>query len=119
MRIKLPSLYLTLEAGQPVTIAGAIDTDIRVLEGRVWLTEEGVAQDQFLFPGTAYRLHTAGRVVLDSDEPSRIELQAPVSVQTGSGGLGNLLAEGARAFKRLLRAPAGGQATTRGYQVSH
>lgn len=84
MRIKLPSLYLTLDAGQPVTIASAAETQIRVLEGRVWLTEEGLSEDIFLFPGAQYRLRTTGRVVLDCDSPSRLEIQAPVAVHTDS-----------------------------------
>lgn len=87
MRIELPSLYLTLQAGEPVTIAGATGTSIRVLEGRVWLTEEGVSDDTFIFAGGDYRLRSRGRVVLDCDAPTRIVVEAPVSVRSSSNGL--------------------------------
>jgi hypothetical protein len=120
MQINLPSLYLTLQAAQPVTIAGAIDTEIRVLEGRIWLTEEGVAEDTFLFPGASYKLRTSGRVVLDCDSASRIVVHAPVSVRTAGHRLGELVALGRAVFRRLGEAVSGnrGSSIPREYQGS-
>ncbi len=107
MRIDLTSLYLALEARQPVTIAGAAGTVVRVLEGRVWLTEEGVSEDVFLFPGAEYRLQSLGRVVLDSDGVSRVEVATPVSVRSGSPTLGEFLSRGATWIRQHVRPKAG------------
>ncbi|MGA2549348.1 MAG: DUF2917 domain-containing protein [Burkholderiaceae bacterium] len=82
MKINLPSLYLTLRASEPVTIVNAENTVIRVIEGRVWITEEGVTDDSFLFAGSQYQVRTGGRVVLDSDSLSRIEVLESVAVRT-------------------------------------
>ena len=45
---------------------------------RVWLTEEGVAEDVFLQPGDSYRIRSAGRVVLSvwSGDAVRLRLAA-------------------------------------------
>jgi len=107
VRIDLTSLYLALEARQPVTIAGAAGTVVRVLEGRVWLTEEGVSEDLFLFPGSEYRLQSFGRVVLDSDGVSRVEVATPVSVRSGPPTLGEFLSRGASWIRQHVRPVAG------------
>jgi len=48
---------------------------------RVWLTEEGMAEDVFLQPGDSYRIRGAGRVVLTlwSGGGARLRLAASTS----------------------------------------
>lgn len=82
MHLDLTSLHVTLEASRPLTIANGAGTQIQILEGRVWLTEEGVPEDVFLSPGAEYILHRNGRAVLECDNQSHVVLTAAVSVRT-------------------------------------
>lgn len=78
MHIELPSLFLTVE--HPLGIAGGVGARIRVIEGRIWLTEEDCLEDVFLGAGESYTLKNPGRVVIDSDDAARVLVEAPVSV---------------------------------------
>jgi|GEM_PF-957923 len=82
MRLDLTSLHVALEASRPLTIANGAGTQIQILEGRVWLTEEGVPEDVFLSPGAQYILHRNGRAVLECDNQSHVILTAAVSVRS-------------------------------------
>jgi hypothetical protein len=86
MNARLPSLHITLAASEPLSIEDAQTTQVRVLEGLVWITEEGSIDDYFVRAGETFVLKQRGKAVLLSDQPSRLELisQSPVSVHTGS-----------------------------------
>ena len=88
MRFDLPALYLTLTPGSPLTISEGVGTEIRVLSGRVWLTEENVADDIFLWAGASYALRCSGRAVIEAEQPDdipvRIVVASPVSVRSRS-----------------------------------
>jgi hypothetical protein len=78
MHIELPSLSLTVD--RPLAIAGGLGARIRVLDGRIWLTEEDCLEDVFLGAGSSYVLKNPGRVVIESDREARIVLDASVSI---------------------------------------
>jgi hypothetical protein len=54
-------------------VASRGDT-IRILRGRVWLTEEGLPGDVFLASGEQTRLSGSGLAVIEALGPARIEL---------------------------------------------
>jgi hypothetical protein len=58
------TLTLHRAAGQLLQLDGTLLAAAPQRPVRVWLTEEGMAQDVFLQPGDAYRIRGAGRVVL-------------------------------------------------------
>ena len=105
MRFDLTSLHVALEASRPLTIANGAGTQIKILEGRVWLTEEGVSEDVFLLPGADYILHRNGRAVLDCDSPSRVVLTAVVSVRsrTWFANLTDVVQDGIGRLRRHIR----------------
>ncbi len=70
MHFKLENTPLKLDSGALVAISDGHGQALRVLEGRVWLTQEGLLDDVFLDAGTSYRLAGYGRAVVTAEGPS-------------------------------------------------
>lgn len=88
---------LDLPAGTLVPFPSAPGERVRVLYGRVWLTEEGDLRDAFLASGEEVALGGRGLAVIEALTPARIQLLESVSVW-------DTLHEGARRAVRLLSA---------------
>lgn len=68
---------LSLVPGQAVSGIAARAETLRVLQGRVWLTVEGVAHDYWLCAGDTFTAQPGCLVVVEADRAdSRIELIA-------------------------------------------
>ena len=65
---------LDLPGGSLVPFVSVPGERVRILYGRVWLTEEGRAQDAFLASGEEVRLGTSGLVVIEALGPARVQL---------------------------------------------
>ena len=65
---------LDLPSGSLVPFASIQGERVRVLYGRVWLTEEGDARDAFLGSGEEVSLAGRGVAVIEALGPARIEL---------------------------------------------
>lgn len=77
---------------------------VRVLYGRVWLTEEGGRRDAFLASGEEVRLDRPGLAVVEALGPARIELIEPLA---GPSPLRQAAEQASRWVAGLLRpAPA-------------
>lgn len=65
-----------LHAGQVITLPNSRDHWLLVLQGRVWLTQRGDADDHFLQAGQRLLLGNHGDVVIEADggEPARCSL---------------------------------------------
>jgi Protein of unknown function (DUF2917) len=51
---------------------------IKVLTGRVWITEDGSSADSFLGPGRTYRVGGDGLVLVEVEQPdAEIAVHAP------------------------------------------
>lgn len=74
MEIQLSTLPLRLPQGATIRLEAARGVVVRVRSGRLWLTEQGLPEDLFVGPGEAVRLRGNGRVVVQADESSCIEL---------------------------------------------
>lgn len=59
---------------QMLLIKNEAQTKVKVLYGGVWLTEEGLSQDQIVGAGETAVVHSRGRVLLEALQPSRLEL---------------------------------------------
>lgn len=79
-----------LHAGQVITLPNSCDHWLMVLQGRVWLTQSGDADDHFLQAGQRLLLGNHDHVVIEADggEPARYCLQHawPVSPVEPAGG---------------------------------
>ena len=102
MRVDLTSLQVALEPSKPLCIADGAGTRIHILEGLVWLTEEGIPEDLFLVAGAQYILQKNGRAVLDTDVKSRLVMTAAVSVRTRRPAQTGAWARAKKALVRVL-----------------
>jgi hypothetical protein len=87
MNMHLPTIQLALEPRAPLSIHEGRDTRLSVLEGVVWITEEGRFEDFFVHAGEHIELQGGGRAVLLAEESARVEVEpvVPVSIHAGSG----------------------------------
>jgi hypothetical protein len=68
---------LALDHRQLLVLAKQPGTRIKVLSGRVWLTEEGLPGDQFASAGEELRVAGHGRVVVEGLGCARVRLVEP------------------------------------------
>lgn len=72
----------TLPDGQVLTLPKAAGRHLRVVSGRLWLTQSGDGTDHFLAPGQSHVLGL-GRAVLEADRgPVRYTLTAQAQPRT-------------------------------------
>lgn len=68
-------MVLNLESNGTLRMAGARGTTVRVLDGRVWITEAGRAVDAFLARGARYSVAGDGVVVIGAEARARLDLR--------------------------------------------
>jgi hypothetical protein len=68
---------LPLEQDSVCRLADARGWVLTGLEGIVWVTASGVAEDIFLTPGDCYRIPNAGLVLLESIAAGVVRLAPP------------------------------------------
>ena len=73
---------LDLPGGTLLPLSSARGERVRVLSGRVWLTEEGDLRDAFLTSGEEATLGGHGLAVIEALTPVRVQLLAPQSLWT-------------------------------------
>jgi hypothetical protein len=88
---------LDLPGGTLIPFASVPGERVRVVFGRVWLTEEGCLRDAFLGTGEEVSLDSRGLAVIETLGAARIQLVEPV-------GMSNTLLAAARRLTRWLSA---------------
>ena len=68
-------MVLNLETNGTLRLAGARDTLVEVLDGRVWITEAGRGGDVFAGRGTRYRVAGDGVVLVGAEQRARLALR--------------------------------------------
>lgn len=68
-------MVLNLAPNGTLRMAGARGTLVRVLDGRVWITEAGRAVDAFLARGARYSVAGDGVVVIGAEARTRLDLR--------------------------------------------
>jgi hypothetical protein len=92
MRQKLSTFKtLDLPGGALLPFASVPGERVRVVSGRVWLTEEGSLRDAFLATGEEVSLDTRGLAVIETLSPARIQLLVSVSMSNTARGLARRL----------------------------
>jgi hypothetical protein len=79
-----PTVFKTLDlpAGALMPFASVPGERVRILCGRVWLTEEGSPHDVFLGSGEEMALGTLGLAVVEALAPARIQLLQPAEMSS-------------------------------------
>jgi hypothetical protein len=70
---------LDLPGGGMVPFPAVPGEQVRILYGRIWLTEEGGGGDAFLASGEEIRLGKHGLAVIEALGPARVQLIEPVN----------------------------------------
>ena len=65
---------LDLPGGSLVPFTSSPGERVRIVHGRVWLTEEGIVRDAFLASGDEVALDSRGLAVVEALGPARIQL---------------------------------------------
>ena len=88
-----PSVFKTLDlpGGALLPFASVPGERVRVVYGRVWLTEEGSLRDSFLATGEEVSLDTRGLAVIETLGVARIQLVEPVSMSNTARSLARRL----------------------------
>lgn len=66
--------HVDLREGQAWSARTPEGSRLRLLWGRVWLTQEGDARDRILAPGEVFRPDRAGRVAVQAFRDARLVL---------------------------------------------
>jgi len=69
-------MVLNLESNGTLRMAGARGTTVKVLDGRVWITEAGRRVDAFLARGARYSVGGNGVVVIGAEARTRLDLRS-------------------------------------------
>ena len=89
MRFTINHLPINLAPGVPLAITDSKGTSMRVLRGRVWVTQENLPDDIFLDEGAVHTLSAAGRTVITAEGPAcaaaSVVFDAPLSVRSRGG----------------------------------
>jgi hypothetical protein len=84
-------MVLQLAFNDLLRLTGARGAAIEVLDGSVWITENGASGDQFLSAGRRYRVRGAGLVVVGAEgrgAPARVEVRTASRWRLGWPGCG-------------------------------
>ena len=100
-----PPVVLQLQKGQLIRCDQATRaTLVRVVCGRVWVTQAGDRQDHFLSPGASLRVPARTLALLGAETDAQVAFSTPAS--RAAALLGRLLAPLAHLWRRPGRRPA-------------
>ena len=82
MNFTINRMPIDLPAGTPLNVGGADGTTVRVLRGRVWVTQAGSVDDLFLDAGSGHTFRNDGQVLISAEgaPTATIVFDAPLSV---------------------------------------
>ena len=86
MHFNLDHAPVSLAKGALLNISDSSGRSLRVLEGRVWITEQGSLDDIFLDPGDSYRFDGSGAAVVTAeggrDATATVLFDVPLTIQS-------------------------------------
>jgi hypothetical protein len=72
MKVDRERAIMDLERLQIIRMRGARGVRLSCDRGNLWITQEGVARDDFLVPGVSQVIETDGTVVIEAMTPSSL-----------------------------------------------
>lgn len=67
---------LTMPKGSAIRLKDAQGLGLAIVGGMVWITEEGMLEDNFLSSGAAYAVAGRGVVIISAESDARLNIQA-------------------------------------------
>ena len=90
MQFNLDHAPLSISKGALLNISDSSGRTLRVLEGRIWITEQGSLDDVFLDSGESYRFDGSGTAVVTAegtgDAKATVLFDVPLTVQSRRPG---------------------------------
>jgi len=84
MKFSMKKMPINLSAQTPLQVDEAAGCTVRVVAGRVWITQEGSVDDVFLDAGSGHTFRTDGKVVISAEgarhASATVLFDAPLSV---------------------------------------
>lgn len=88
MRFTMDQMPISLAPGIPLAIADSKGASLRVVRGRIWVTQEDVPDDIFLDEGEVHTLSAGGRTVITAEgrpcASASVVFDTPLSVRSRS-----------------------------------
>jgi hypothetical protein len=82
MRVSWIQQVFAMPSGSAIRLTSAKSAILRVQEGLVWITEEGVKDDFFLNAGESYVVLGEGLVIVSAEKEARIVFNESASAAT-------------------------------------
>jgi Protein of unknown function (DUF2917) len=76
MRVDIERATMDFERMQIIRLRGARGVRLACRKGSFWITQEGVARDDFLVPGVSQEIETDGIVVIEAMLPSSLTIDS-------------------------------------------
>lgn len=76
MNIKATTAQLALRRGRALTLDHARGALVRVLAGRLWITQERDREDHFVESGASFRIDRDGSTVVEAFRDTRFVVEA-------------------------------------------
>ncbi len=84
MKFTMKRMPIELDADEPLRLDEAAGATLRVLRGRIWITQEGSPDDVFLDAGSGHTFRADGRVLISAERAgarsAAIVFDAPLAV---------------------------------------
>lgn len=75
MDVRLHCAGVELDARRFLTLDDARGTRVVCVEGELWITQDGDTADYFVYAGQSFTINVRGKVVIQAQRPTRIELR--------------------------------------------
>lgn len=85
MKVDIERATMDLERMQIIRLRGARGVRLSCREGSLWVTQEGLARDDFLVPGVSQVIETDGVVVIEAMRASSFTIDSgkpPIVAET-------------------------------------
>lgn len=76
MKVDIERATMDLERMQMLRLRGARGVRLTCRKGSLWITQEGVARDDFLVPGRSQEIETDGMVVIEAMSASSLTIDS-------------------------------------------
>lgn len=73
-----PRTPIGMARGSMLRIEDGVGVEVRVLEGELWLTQEGSLRDHMLLAGQSFRIDRPGLTIAQAFKRSLVGLSSPV-----------------------------------------
>lgn len=87
MKVDIERATMELHRMQIMKLRGAKGVHLTCRRGSLWVTQEGVARDDFLVPGISLEIESDGVIVIEAMVPSSVAIAPAGKKESAGSGL--------------------------------